>query len=92
MLVLSRKSKQSIHIGNDIIVTVQSIHGNKVKLSIEAPVAVPVHRSELIEVSQGPPDSSLPLPASPPTVATVTQPEAAMSLRPRPPTGEVAPI
>ena len=92
MLVLSRKSKQSIHIGNDIVVTVQSIHGNKVKLSIEAPVAVPVHRSELFEVSQGRPDSSLPLPASPPTVATITQPEAALSLRPRPPTCEVAPI
>jgi carbon storage regulator CsrA len=44
MLVLTRKSKQSIMIGDDVEVSVLSIAGEKVRLGIEAPREVPVFR------------------------------------------------
>jgi len=49
MLVLSRRQGESIVIGNDVRVTVVSVAGNQVKLSIEAPRSVPIHRSEVWE-------------------------------------------
>ena len=48
MLVLSRKANEGICIGNSIRVTVIDIRGNKVRLGIEAPADVRVHREELI--------------------------------------------
>ncbi|TML25603.1 MAG: carbon storage regulator CsrA [Actinobacteria bacterium] len=47
MLVLTRKPKQSIMIGDDVEVTVLSIDGEKVRLGIQAPSDVPVHRIEI---------------------------------------------
>ena len=47
MLVLTRKTKQSIMIGDDIEVTVLSSDGAKVRLGIQAPSSVPVHRTEI---------------------------------------------
>ena len=47
MLVLTRKIKQSIMIGDDIEVTVLSSEGEKVRLGIQAPPTVPVHRIEI---------------------------------------------
>ena len=47
MLVLSRKKGQSIVIGGNIVVTVLSVDGAKVRLGIEAPEEVPVYRAEL---------------------------------------------
>jgi len=44
MLVLSRKSDQSVFISDNIIVTVLSIHGDRVRLGIEAPREIAVHR------------------------------------------------
>lgn len=52
MLVLTRKSSQSIMIGDDIEVTVLSNDGEKVRLGIQAPQAVPVHRIEVYEQIQ----------------------------------------
>jgi carbon storage regulator len=49
MLVLSRKQKQSIRIGDDIQITVVQVEGNRVRLAIEAPRHVPVHREEIAE-------------------------------------------
>ncbi len=49
MLVLTRKEKQSIVINDDIVVTVISIGGDNVQLSIEAPRSVPVHRREVYD-------------------------------------------
>jgi carbon storage regulator len=48
MLVLSRKSNESILIGNNIRVTVASIRGGQVRIGIEAPQSIPVIREELI--------------------------------------------
>ena len=47
MLVLSRKLNESIVIDDDIVITVVEIRGDKVRLGIQAPREVPVHRSEV---------------------------------------------
>lgn len=47
MLVLSRRANQSIVIGQDIVVTVIEIRGDHVRLGIEAPREVTVHRDEV---------------------------------------------
>jgi carbon storage regulator len=47
MLVLTRKDKQSIMIGDDIKVIVVSSDGTKVRLGIQAPSNVSVHRTEI---------------------------------------------
>lgn len=52
MLVLSRQRDESIVIGENIIVTVVDIRGDKVRLGIEAPTEVPVHRREVYEAIQ----------------------------------------
>lgn len=49
MLVLSRGKDESIEIGDNIRVTVVSITGSKVRLGIEAPPEVPVHRKEVAD-------------------------------------------
>ena len=47
VLVLTRKPNQSIMIGDDVEVTVLSADGGKVRLGIQAPSEVPVHRTEI---------------------------------------------
>jgi carbon storage regulator len=47
VLVLTRKSNQSIMIGDDIEVSVLAIMGEKVRIGIEAPRSVPVFRKEV---------------------------------------------
>jgi len=49
MLVLSRTKNQLITIGNDVTVVVVDIRAGKVRLGIEAPKDVPVHRQEVFE-------------------------------------------
>ena len=49
MLVLSRKKDESIVINNDITIVVVEIRGDKVRLGVEAPKEVPVHRREVYE-------------------------------------------
>lgn len=49
MLVLTRKAKESITIGNNITVTVLEVRGSQVRLGIEAPLYTPVNRTEIYE-------------------------------------------
>ena len=49
MLVLSRWINESIHVGDDVTITVLEVRGDKVRLGIEAPREVPVHRQEVYE-------------------------------------------
>lgn len=47
MLVLSRKARESIRIGNDVVVTVQRISGNRVSITIDAPRETKILRGEI---------------------------------------------
>ena len=66
MLVLSRQRDESIIIGDNIVITVVDIRGDKVRLGIAAPTEIPVHRREVFEAiqrenlqaSQVPPDQA----------------------------------
>ena len=49
MLVLSRQRDESIIIGDNIVVTIVDIRGDKVRLGIDAPSEIPVHRREVFE-------------------------------------------
>lgn len=50
MLVLSRKKNEKIVIGDDVVITVVEIHGDKVRLGIEAPKEITVHRQEVCDI------------------------------------------
>lgn len=47
MLVLTRRAGESIVIGNDIVVTVLEVRGDQVRIGIDAPRSVSVHREEI---------------------------------------------
>ncbi|MBR5759500.1 MAG: carbon storage regulator CsrA, partial [Thermoguttaceae bacterium] len=49
MLVLSRYKDQSIYIGDDIVVTIVDVRGDRIRLGVEAPPNIPVHRQEIYE-------------------------------------------
>lgn len=50
MLVLTRREGETLVIDGDIKVTVLSIKGNQVRIGIDAPKEVPIHRQELLEL------------------------------------------
>ena len=52
MLVLSRQRDESIIIGDNIVITVVDVRGDKVKLGIDAPKEISVHRREVYEAIQ----------------------------------------
>jgi carbon storage regulator len=52
MLVLSRHRDESIMIGDDVVITIVDIRGDKVRLGIQAPMHVPVHRQEVYDAIQ----------------------------------------
>ncbi len=52
MLVLSRKRNEQIVIAENVVITVVDIRRDKVRLGIEAPKSVPVHRKEVYEAIQ----------------------------------------
>ena len=67
MLVLSRKKNESIIINDNIVVTIIEIRGDKIRLGIEAPKNVTVHRQEVYEAIQNqaqhiPPTAKVPTP------------------------------
>ena len=65
MLVLSRNENQSIRISDDITIVVVEIRGGKVRLGVEAPKEIPVHRSEVYNAihRNDPPPSPTPVAA-----------------------------
>jgi carbon storage regulator len=52
MLVLTRRANQSIMIGHDIVVTVLEVRGDQVRIGIQAPRDVDVHREEVFAALQ----------------------------------------
>lgn len=49
MLILTRRSGESLKIGDEVTVTVLGVKGNQVRIGIDAPVDVAVHREEVFE-------------------------------------------
>lgn len=49
MLVLTRKSGESLYIGDDIVITVIDVRKGQVKIGVEAPKSIKVYRKELLE-------------------------------------------
>jgi carbon storage regulator len=59
MLVLTRKTNQSIVIGDDVEISVLAVAGDKVRIGIEAPRSVPVYRKEVwLEIQREGPRST----------------------------------
>lgn len=54
MLVLSRRERERVRLGNDIVVTVVRVSGDKVRLGIEAPSTIAVVRDELAPLPEMP--------------------------------------
>lgn len=49
MLILTRRTGESINVGETIKLTVLGVKGNQVRIGIDAPKSVPVHRQEIYE-------------------------------------------
>ncbi len=49
MLILRRRGGETVMIGRDITITVLGVKGNQVRIGINAPKDVPVHREEIYE-------------------------------------------
>lgn len=49
MLILTRRTGETVMIGHDVTLTVLGVKGNQVRIGINAPKSVPVHREEIYE-------------------------------------------
>lgn len=88
MLILTRRVGETIVIGDDVIVTVLGIKGNQVRIGINAPKDVTVHREEIyqrIQQEKNPSDTTASKPAAP-AVVTSPAPEDTVGNTVTPPT------
>jgi len=49
MLILTRKPGERVRIGEDVVITVFGVNGNQVRIGVDAPREVEVHREEIYE-------------------------------------------
>lgn len=52
MLILTRRNGEKLKIGHDVTIAVLGVDGNQVKIGIEAPKDIPVHRQEIYDLIQ----------------------------------------
>jgi carbon storage regulator len=57
MLVLTRRTGETVHISTDITVTVLAVSGNRIRIGIDAPTQIPIARGELYRPEAVLPDS-----------------------------------
>ena len=81
MLVLSRQRDESIMIGDNIVVTIVDIRGDKVRVGINAPTEIPVHRQEIYEAIQR--ENQRAARMEPKDLRSVNSPAAAPKRRPQ---------
>lgn len=81
MLILTRRVGETIVIGDDVIVTVLGIKGNQVRIGINAPSHVSVHREEIYQRIQQEKNATTPV-ASVKPAAPVTPPPSAATAAP----------
>lgn len=77
MLVLSRQRDESIIVGDNVQITVVDIRGDKVRLGIQAPPHIPVHRKEVFDAIQRENRKASELTTKDLPAATATQRDAA---------------
>ena len=66
MLILSRRESESVHLGDDIVLTIVRVSGEKVRIGIQAPPHIKVLRNELeLEVKSSPKAEVAPNPVAP---------------------------
>jgi carbon storage regulator len=53
MLVISRNINETIHLGDDVKIVVLSVRGNRVRIGIDAPKEIPIHRKEVFDKIHG---------------------------------------
>jgi carbon storage regulator len=49
MLILTRRTGETVHIGDNVTLTVLGVKGNQVRVGINAPKSIPIHREEVYE-------------------------------------------
>jgi carbon storage regulator len=81
VLVLSRRVGESVVIGNDVVVTVLEVRGDIIRIGVDAPREVPVHRSEVFAAIEAANKA-----AAAPDAAAVSALTAAVAARTTPPT------
>ena len=91
MLVLSRKSGEKIHVGEDVIIEIKRISGSRVTVAIDAPRDVRIIRGELVDPSEGEPPAKPREEAAPQTTVNSPSISACLGSHPQVDAGDVGP-